>query len=132
MDSEEGELRVIVKDFKELIVWQKSSDLVVEAYKLTKDFPKEELYGLISQIRRAAVSIPTNISEGYSRKSTNEFIQFVHIALSSASELETLLCLSNRLSFLSKNDNELVANHICEVKRLLRGLINSLKARRVK
>lgn len=123
---------MIVKDFKELIVWQKSSDLVVEAYKLTKDFPKEELYGLISQIRRAAVSIPTNISEGYSRKSTNEFIQFVHIALSSASELETLLCLSNRLSFLSKNDNELVANHICEVKRLLRGLINSLKARRVK
>lgn len=123
---------MVTKDFKELIVWQKSSDLVVEAYKLTKQFPKEELYGLISQIRRASVSIPANISEGYSRNSTNEFIQFTYIALGSASELETLCFLSNRLLFISNEDKESFLTNIYEVKRLLTGLINSLKARRAK
>lgn len=119
-----------VGDFKELVVWQKSSDLVVEIYRLTKGFPKDELYGLISQLRRAAVSIPVNISEGYSRNCTNEFIQFLYIAFGSSSELETLVVLSNKLSFLSKQQTDIITDKIYEVKRLLRGLINSLKNRR--
>jgi len=119
-----------VGDFKELVVWQKSCDLVMELYKLTKVFPKDELYGLTSQIRRAAVSIPVNISEGYSRNSTNEFIQFLYIAFGSSSELETLVVLSNKLSFLSKQQTDIITDKIYEVKRLLRGLINSLKNRR--
>lgn len=126
----EEKKKMTVGDFKELVVWQKSSDLVVEIYRLTKGFPKDELYGLISQLRRAAVSIPVNISEGYSRNCTNEFIQFLYIAFGSSSELETLVVLSNKLSFLSKQQTDIITDKIYEVKRLLRGLINSLKNRR--
>lgn len=82
---------------KELIVWQKSIKLVKEVYLLTNDFPRHEIYGLTSQIRRAAVSIPSNIAEGYSRKNTKEYLQFLRIAYGSASEVETQLIISKDL-----------------------------------
>lgn len=84
--------------YKDLIVWQKSIDLVYEVYALTRKFPKDELYGLTSQMRRAAVSIPSNITEGYRRQAIGEYHQFLYIANASASELETQLIISKNLS----------------------------------
>ena len=94
-----------IKSYKELIVWQKSIKLVKEIFILTDKFPKSELYGLVSQMRRAAVAIPSNIAEGYGRKSSKEYAQFYSIAYGSALELETQLILSKRLGFCSKNNN---------------------------
>jgi four helix bundle protein len=88
---------VSIKSYKELIAYQKSYELVLHIYRITRSFPKEEVYGMTSQIRRAAVSIPSNISEGYMRGS-KEYIQFLKIALGSAAELETQLSLSKDLA----------------------------------
>lgn len=88
-------------DYKELAAWQKSMALVEEVYLCTRDFPKEELYGLTGQIRRAAVSIPSNLAEGASRASSKEFLQFLHIARGSSSELETQLLLAEKIGYLS-------------------------------
>ena len=85
-----------MKTFRDLIVWQKSIDLVTNIYKVTTIFPNEELYGLTSQIRRAAVSIPSNIAEGYGRKATNEFVRFLQISMGSLFELKTQIEISQR------------------------------------
>ena len=87
-------------DYKDLIVWQKAIDLATWIYSLTSRFPKEELYGIVSQMRRAAVSIPSNIAEGQSRQHKSEFIQFLSIAKGSLSELETQLIISGRLKYI--------------------------------
>ncbi|MCX6722853.1 MAG: four helix bundle protein [Candidatus Staskawiczbacteria bacterium] len=86
-----------LKSYKELIVWQKSIELVKEIYKITNEFPKSEIYGLSSQMQRAVISIPSNIAEGYSRKNLKEYIQFLHIAYGSSAELETQLIISKEL-----------------------------------
>lgn len=86
---------------KDLKVWQESMDLVVEVYKISKHFPKEELYALTSQMKRSAVSIPSNISEGAGRKGKAEYCRFLYIALGSASELETQIEIAYRLNFIS-------------------------------
>ena len=99
--------------------------LVEEVYKRTRSFPKEELFGLTGQIRRAAVSIPSNIAEGASRAGSKEFFQILHIARGSASELETQLRLAEKLGYLSESD-ALTAS-LTSVKRLINGLIRSLK-----
>lgn len=115
-----------LKSHKELIVWQKSMDLVENIYKLTQNFPKEELYGLTSQIRRAAVAIPANITEGYQRNHKKEYIQFLYIAKSSGSELETLLDISYRLNL---NDNQYLDTTkplLIEVLKMLTALIVKL------
>lgn len=88
--------------YKDLIVWKKSFGLAVDVYKITAHFPKSELYGVISQMRRAAFSIPANIAEGQSRNHEKEFVQFLSIASGSAAELETFLLLSLALLFLSQ------------------------------
>ncbi len=88
--------------FKDLIVWQKSMLLAENIYKVTEDFPKNETFGLISQMRRASVSIPSNIAEGYGRKSNREYVQFFSIAYGSLLELETQMILSSRLGFIKK------------------------------
>lgn len=88
-----------LSSYKELIVWQKSIELVVLIYKLTSTFPREEIYGLISQLRRCAVSVPSNIAEGWSRKNRPEFINFLSISNGSAAELETQLIISKKLNF---------------------------------
>ena len=90
-----------IKSHKDLKVWQESMTLVVQIYKISEDFPKHEVYGLTSQIRRAAVSIPSNIAEGAGRKGENEFTRFLYIALGSLSEVETQLEISQRLNYNS-------------------------------
>ncbi len=110
---------------KDLIVWQKSIDFVVEIYKATKCFPKEEVFGLTSQIRRAAISIPSNIAEGYGRHSDKELIHFLFISLGSASEIETQLLISHRLEFLSDIDYMRLNNSIIEIIKMLSALIKS-------
>lgn len=114
-----------MSDYKELEVWQVAMSLAEAVYKCTRSFPKEELFGLTSQIRRAAVSIPSNIAEGASRAGSKEFLQFLHIARGSASELETQLLLAEKLGYVSKID-ELLAN-LTSIRKLINGLIRSLK-----
>ena len=101
--------------FKELKVWQKAIDLVTETYLKSKDFPKEEIYGITSQIRRSAVSIPSNIAEGCGRKTSKDFSNFLGIASGSAFEFETQLIMCKNLEFISENDFmnlESEVNHI--------------------
>ncbi len=121
-----------VKDFKDLIVWQKAKQLAVLLYKVTKKFPRSEQFGLISQLQRAAVSIPSNISEGHTRQHTKEFIQFLYIALGSAAELETQLMISKELGYLKADDCDSVSINLREVQKMLNGLIFSLRRRSLK
>jgi len=113
-------------DYHDLIVWQKSMDLAEQIYIDTASFPKEERYGLTSQMRRAATSIPTNIAEGQGRRSTDlEFVRFLQIALGSLCELETQLELSLRLKFIAKDRAMALRSPFDEVGKLLNGLIRS-------
>jgi four helix bundle protein len=114
-----------IKNHKDLEVWKKSMDLVSNIYKITESFPNKELYGLTNQIRRAAVSIPSNIAEGAARNSKKEFIQFLYIALGSLSELETQIIIANRLEYLNNLDNLL--EDLKFVQKLINGLIYYLK-----
>jgi len=114
-----------VRNHKDLEVWKKSMDLVSNIYKITESFPNKELYGLTNQIRRAAVSIPSNIAEGAARSSKKEFIQFLFIALGSLSELETQIIIANRLEYLNNSDTLL--EDIKFVQKLINGLIYYLK-----
>jgi four helix bundle protein len=103
----------------------------LEIYQATKNYPKEEIYGLVSQMRRSAVSIPCNIAEGYRRGHRKEYLHFLHIALGSCSELETLLSLSRDLQFTDENGSRKLYELQEEVSRLLTGLIASLLKKRV-
>jgi len=116
----------MLKNFKELKVWQKAYQLCLEIYRVTRKFPKEEIYGLTSQVRRSAVSIPSNIAEGYGRKTTREYIQSLYIAYGSNCELETQILLSGDLGFIGKEDLLGLQKEIGDVERMLKGLINSL------
>jgi len=113
------------KSFKDLIVWQKAYNLVLETYKITKDFPKEEIYGLAQQMRRASVSIPSNISEGYGRSHKTEYKQFLSLAYGSLSELETQYLLSIDLQFIEKNQN--IDTLLKEVGSMLYRMINPIR-----
>jgi four helix bundle protein len=117
----------LVRNYRDLIVWQKAMDLTVKIYQITRSFPKEEIYGLTSQIRRAAVSIPSNIAEGQARKSTQEFLHFLSIANGSRAEVETQVIIAKRLRYV----DEIIAGEIfdllSEISSLTHGLINSLK-----
>jgi four helix bundle protein len=117
----------MLKNYKDLKVWQKAYELCITIYKITKHFPKEERYGLTSQIRRSAVSVPSNIAEGYGRKTTPEYIQSLFIAYSSHCELETQVMLSNDLGFIKTEDFEVLQKEIGEVERMLKALIKALQ-----
>ena len=117
-----------MKDFRKLKVWEKAHDVTLRFYNLTKKFPREELYGLTSQIRRAAVSIPTNISEGCVRSSDADFARFLYISLGSASELEYLTLLSSELKYIDKSPSADLLNEVNEVKKMLISLFKKLKA----
>jgi len=114
-----------IKNHKDLTVYKNSIDFVVSIYRLTKSFPSDEKFGLISQLRRAAVSIPSNIAEGAARKNTKEFIQFLYHSLGSASEIETQIELAKRLNFIDNTKEIDKALH--EIIYLLTALIKSLK-----
>jgi four helix bundle protein len=111
-----------MNNHKDLEVWKKSIELTKNVYLVTKNFPKEEIYGLINQIRRASVSIPSNIAEGASRQSNKEFIQFLYIALGSLAELETQLIISKEIGYIDKIDFDLE-----EIRKMILGLIKFLK-----
>lgn len=115
-----------VKNYRELIVWQKAMHLVVEVYRATQLFPKEEIYGLTSQVRRAAVSIPSNIAEGQGRQTTPDFLRHLSIAYGSLLEMETQHLISLRLGYVAPDVSENILERSGEVGRLLNGLIASL------
>ena len=115
------------KTFRDLVVWQKAMDLVVEIYRLTGGFPAEEKFGLTSQMRRAAVSIPCNIAEGHGRHSGKEFLRFLWIANGSLTELETQLIITHRLQLITKEDYQQLREHFQQVGRMLTGLRTSLE-----
>lgn len=105
-----------IRTFKDLKVWQKGIELVKEVYKTTKSFPREEQYGLVSQMRRSAVSIPSNIAEGFRRRYGKEHKQFLSIALGSCAELETQIVISKELNYLDKDTEQaliVLLNHTC-------------------
>jgi four helix bundle protein len=114
---------------KNLLVWQKSMAFVTELYKLTRKYPKDEQYGLINQLRRAAVSIPSNIAEGCARRNTKQYIQFLYVSLGSASEIETQVIISYNLEYVSNNEEQNMLEMLEEIIRMLVGLIKSLSNR---
>jgi four helix bundle protein len=115
-----------MRSYKELVAYQKAYQLALEVYRATENYPKEEIYGLVSQMRRASVSIPCNIAEGYRRGHRKEYIQFLHIAQGSCSELETLLALSKDLAFIKEQPFLDLYELEEDISKLLRGLIVSL------
>jgi four helix bundle protein len=116
-----------IRNYRDLEVWQEAMNLAEAVYHLTELMPKEELYGLTSQIRRASVSIPSNIAEGHGRKGKNEFMHHLSIARGSLCELETQLVLSARVKFFSREDLKPVWSKTQTVGRLLSGLVRSLR-----
>ena len=120
-----------MRPHEKLDVWSKSVDFVVRIYDATKAFPPDEKYGLTSQIRRAAVSIRANISEGAARRTNGEFLQFISIAQGSSSEVETELLIASRLGFLGKDVYESLRLEIDGIGRMLVGLSNHLKSKKI-
>lgn len=116
-----------INSYKNLIVWQKAFELSLFIYRITRNFPKEEVYGLISQMRRCAISIPSNIAEGYCRQRKLEYIQFLQIAFASGAELETQLLIAKELGYISISDFQKVNGLLQEVMRMLNSLIGKIK-----
>lgn len=116
-----------MKDFRNLMVWEKGHRLALSIYKLTQNFPKEEMYGLTSQIRRASSSVPINIAEGCGRGSDADFSRFLQIAFGSASETEYILLLSFELGYMTKGDYEATSLLVQEVKKMLAKLISTIR-----
>jgi four helix bundle protein len=116
-----------VRSYHQLIAWQKAVELVVEVYRVTRGFPKEELYGLVSQLRRAAVSIPSNIAEGQGRRSTGEFMQFLGHARASLFEVETQVQIAARLEYLRADKTRELLDQCAEAGRIINGLLSSLE-----
>jgi len=116
-----------VKSYRELIAWQKAMDLAVQVYELTKTFPREEIYGLTSQLRRAAVSVPSNIAEGQGRRTTKEFQRFLGYAYGSLQEIETQIMLAARLGYVRDEQESQLLEQWAEVGKLINGLSNALR-----
>ncbi len=115
-----------MKDFRNFIVWQKSHQLTLDVYKALNNFPKDEQFGLISQMKRSSSSIPTNIAEGCGRKTDKDFARFLIIAFGSANELEYQFILSCDLNFINKETSEQLLSQIQEIKKMLNALISKL------
>jgi len=116
-----------MKSHKDLISWQKGISLVTEVYKVTKEFPKDEMYGIINQLRRAAVSVPSNIAEGAARASKKEFCQFLYISLGSLAELETQFIICENLSYCNTKLSVDLQSKLSEIRRTILGLISKLR-----
>ncbi len=113
------------KSYKDLVVWQRAVSLVVDIYKVSSQFPREEVYGLTSQIRRASVSIPSNIAEGQGRNSPRAFANHLNIALGSAAELETQLIVSSEVGYLSQATLVELIDELTEIIRMIYGLLRA-------
>ncbi len=118
-----------MKTFRELLVWQKSIALVTKVYKSTSLFPKEELYGLTSQIRRSSISVPSNIAEGYGRKTNKEFIRFLRISMGSLFEIQTQLEIAKNINFINKEVYLDLYEDSREIERMLSSLIDKLSVK---
>ncbi|MFN0074641.1 MAG: four helix bundle protein [Chloroflexota bacterium] len=118
-----------VRDFRQLHVWQRAMDLAVAVYEITQSFPREEIYGLTSQLRRAAVSVPSNIAEGYARRTTRELIHFLSIADGSLAELQTQLLLASRLGYCTDDAAKRAEMLIDECQKMLFAMQSTLKER---
>lgn len=118
----------MTKTYKELVVWQKSYQLSLLIYKLTSKFPKNEIYSLVSQMRRAVISIPSNIAEGYCRYSKKEYAQFLQIAFGSGAELETQLIIAKDLRYLSSNEHGQANELLIEVLKMLNSLVRKIRS----
>lgn len=128
-----GELRVAsgeVRHYRDLLVWQKAVDWVEAIYAATRSWPQDERFGLTSQIRRASVSVPSNIAEGCARRSTAEFVRFLSIARGSLAEAETQVIIATRLGYLDQEPHILLLEATDEISRMLAGLIAKLEERR--
>lgn len=119
-----------VKSYRDWEVWQKATDLVIESYRLANRLPKSELYGLTSQIQKAAVSIPANIAEGHGRDHLGDYLHHLSIANGSLMELETHLLIAGKLCYLTEGDLEPVLSRTAEVGRMLAGLAKALRRKR--
>lgn len=117
-----------MKDFRDLQVWQKAHGLTLQVYRLTGKFPSHELYGLVSQLRRACVSVPANLAEGCCRQGDHEFARFVQISMASASEVEYLLLLAGELGYIAAPERDALLANVEEVKRMLASLLSKLNA----
>ena len=116
-----------MRNFKKLQVWERSHDLTLRIYELTSQFPREEIYGLTSQIRRACASIPTNIAEGCGRETSADFARFLQIAMGSASETEYLILLTRDLKYINANQYVALTDAIVRVKKMLTSLLKRLR-----
>ena len=116
-----------VRSYKDLVAWQKSMDLVTAVYRASQEFPKEEIFGLVSQTRRAAVSVPSNIAEGHARTSQKEFQYFLSNARGSLAELETQLTIAHQLAYIDETGINQLLDRLGEVGRILNGLLAALK-----
>ena len=121
--------KVAARNYRELIVWQEGIKLAKAVYKLTEKFPRQETYALSDQIRRAVVSVPSNIAEGQARKAPGDFRRFLHISLGSLAEVDTQLILAQEFGYLSKEDVDSIDEQIQNLRKKLYALINSLPAR---
>ena len=121
----------MLKNYKDLKVWQKSYSLCLHIYRISRRFPKEERYGLTSQIRRSAVSIPSNIAEGYGRKTTADYLKSLYISYGSVCELETQILLSGDLDYVDQEKLKVLKDDTSEVERMLKALIKSLENKRL-
>lgn len=117
------------KSYKDLMVWRRAVDFVVEVYKATNSFPREEIYGITSQIRRAAVSIPSNIAEGQARSSPRAFGNHLNVALGSSAELETQFLVAQKIGYLAEAHQEKLIKELTEIVRMLHGLLNVQKGK---
>jgi len=118
-----------MKLHKKLNAWIKSFEFVKDIYQITEHFPSEEKLGLVSQMRRAAVSVPVNIAEGAARKGSKEFIQFLHIALGSMTELDTLVLLSTELGFINKTESDILVDKLDTIGKIIFGLIKNIESK---
>ncbi len=116
-----------INSYRNLIVWQKSVALVTDIYTLTKSFPQEEKFGIVSQLNRASVSIPSNIAEGWGRESSKNYLQFLRISRGSLMETETLLEISKNLNYINESEFKAISDNIEEVSKILQGLIKSIQ-----
>ncbi len=115
--------------YKDLTIWQKSIHFAVDVIKLTNGFPKDEIYGLTSQIKRAVVSIPSNIAEGNERNSKKEFSHFLHVALGSAAELSTQLSIAKELQYIDQSTFTEIESRLLEIQKMIHGLIKTVNGR---
>lgn len=116
-----------INTYKDLIVWQKSIELVSDVYSITKSFPSEEKFGIISQLNRASVSIPSNIAEGWGRESSKNYLQFLRISRGSLMETETLLVISKNLNYIDDENFRMISEKLDETGRILQGLIKGVQ-----